>query len=287
MKDYLKHNAIHEVFQKPQTKLTHPKIHGKLGHYQADLTFLTNIKKQNSNFHILLNVINVNTKYAYSVALKDKQQQTVLDALERIRVQTINDGRPLKVLQTDNGKEFTNNIVQEWMKDNYIASIFCEKEDKKCLGVAERFNRTIKLMIEKYLTSMNSNRWIDALEDFVGNYNSSFHSSIRDFPERLEVFDEVDLIRANIKHNKQMPKFAVRKGDFVRVLNKRGTFEKEGQRFTGKIYVVDDIGLSNVKVVGRENKISFHDILAIPQIAKKWTIGYVRFTSIFTQLIKV
>ena len=39
----------------------------------------------------------------------------------------------------------------------YIKSQYCEKEDKKCLGVAERFNRTIKLMIEKYLTSRNSN----------------------------------------------------------------------------------------------------------------------------------
>ena len=29
------------------------------------------------------------------------------------------------------------------------------KDDKKCLGVAERFNWTIKLMIEKYLTINN------------------------------------------------------------------------------------------------------------------------------------
>jgi hypothetical protein len=56
----------------------------------------------------LLNVINVNTKYAYVVALKDKTQDTVLHALERIRQKSIIDGRPLKVLQTDNGKEFTN-----------------------------------------------------------------------------------------------------------------------------------------------------------------------------------
>ena len=62
-----------------------PRIHGKVGHYQADLTFLTRYKKQNNNYHILLNVINVNSKFAYVVALNDKKQKTVLNALEDIR----------------------------------------------------------------------------------------------------------------------------------------------------------------------------------------------------------
>ena len=72
VKQYLEENEIHQVFQKPKKSIPTPKIHGKVGHYQADLTFLTRYKKQNSNYHILLNVINVNTKYAYSEALKNK-----------------------------------------------------------------------------------------------------------------------------------------------------------------------------------------------------------------------
>ena len=105
------------------------------------------------------------------------------------------DGRPLKVLQTDNGREFQNSSIKAWFEQHDIVAQYCEKDDKKCLGVAERFNRTIKLMIEKYLTRMDSNRWIDNLQDFVHNYNSSYHSSIKKIPERLEIFDEVDLIR--------------------------------------------------------------------------------------------
>ena len=82
-----------------------------MGHYQADLTFLTRYKKQHNNYHILLTVINVNTKYAYVVALKDKTQISVLDALETIRKKAVKDGRPLKVIQTDNGKEFQNRKI--------------------------------------------------------------------------------------------------------------------------------------------------------------------------------
>ena len=54
-------------------------------------------------------------------------------------------------------------------------------------------------------------------------------------PEQLEIFDEVELIRKSIKHNKSLKELSVQRGDFVRLLNKRGTFEKEGQRFTCKV----------------------------------------------------
>jgi hypothetical protein len=204
VKEFLAQDLINQVFQKPKnTKLT-PNIHGKFGLYQADLTILTRYQRQNSNHHILLVATNVNTKYAYVAALKEKTQGTVLNALDRIRQKSINDGRPLKVLQTDNGKEFQNNRIANWMNEHNIIYQFCDIDDKKCLGVAERFNRTIKLMIEKYLTSKNTNRWIDKLQDFVQNYNSSFHSSISKIPEQLEMYDEAELIRKSIAHNNRV-----------------------------------------------------------------------------------
>jgi transposase InsO family protein len=218
VKDFLSQNPINQVFQKPKnTKLT-PKIHGKLGHNQADLTFLTRYQRQ---IYILLVVINVNTKFAYVAALKDKTQETVLNALDRIRQKSINDGRPLKVLQTDNGKEFQNARIKNWIHEHNISSQYCEKENKKCLGVEERFNRTIKLIIEKYLTSKNTNRWVDKLQDFVQNYNSSFHSSISKIPEQLEMFDEAELIRKSIAHNNKVSDSAIKRGDFVRLLSIR------------------------------------------------------------------
>ena len=99
-------------------------------------------------------------------------------------------------------------------------------------------------MIEKYLTSKNSNRWVDSLKDFTDNYISSYHSGIQGNPERLEIFDEAELIRNNIKHNK----LPIAKGDFVWLVNKRGTFEKEGQRYTGRIFIVENVGLDSIKV---------------------------------------
>ena len=71
----------------------------------------------------------MNTKYAYSEALKDKIQSA----------------------------------IKEWIEIHNIKSHYSQEEDIKCLGVAESFNRTIKLIEEKYLANVHSNRWIDSL----------------------------------------------------------------------------------------------------------------------------
>ena len=116
---------------------------------------------------------------------------------------------------------------------------------------------------------MDSNRWIDNLQDFVDNYNSSYHSSIKKIPERLEIFDEVDLIRDIIKHNLKISNDSIRKGDFVRLLNKCGAFEKEGQRFTGKFYLVTEVGLNSVCVERRENKFNLSDVLKVSPLSQE------------------
>jgi IS30 family transposase len=114
------------VFQKPKKAKTEPKIHGKIGHYQADLTFLTRYKKRNSNYHLLLNVINEHTKFAHSVALKDKTMVAVLNALKSILQKAINEGRPLRVLQTDTGKEFQNNQITKWLQDVGVWALYAQ-----------------------------------------------------------------------------------------------------------------------------------------------------------------
>jgi hypothetical protein len=103
-------------------------------------------------------------------------------------------------LQSDNGTEFQNHAIRTCSTN--ITPQYCDRDDKKCLGVAEIC--TIKLMIEKYLTRMNTNQWIGSLKDVIDNYNSSYHSSIKKIAESLELFDEVDLIRSSIAHNNKI-----------------------------------------------------------------------------------
>jgi hypothetical protein len=75
--------------------------------------------------------------------------------------------------------------------------------------------------------------------------------------------NQVELIRKSIEHNLNINNSKIEKGDFVLLLNKRGIFEKEGQRFTGKIYIVQEVGLHSVRVQGRENKLNFYELLKV------------------------
>ena len=46
-----------------------------------DLTFYDQYKNANSNFGIILTIIDINTRYAYGYMLKNKDQHTVKNAL--------------------------------------------------------------------------------------------------------------------------------------------------------------------------------------------------------------
>ena len=72
------------------------------------------------------------------------------------------------------------------------------------------------------------------------------------------MFDEAELIRKNIAHNNAIAETAIKRGDLVRLLNKRGAFEKEGQRFTLKIY-----SLNSVHVEGKHQKFNLFEVLKV------------------------
>ena len=49
-------------------------------------------------------------------------------------------------------------------------------------SIIERFNRTLKTWMWKRLTAMNSQRWLDILDDLLTFYNHRIHSSTKKRP---------------------------------------------------------------------------------------------------------
>ena len=45
--------------------------------------------------------------------------------------------------------------------------------------VAEKFIRKLKYKIYKYMTSVSKNVYIDQLDDMVGEYNNTYHRTIK------------------------------------------------------------------------------------------------------------
>ena len=88
--------------------------------------------------------------------------------------------------------------------------------------VAERFIRTLKSKIYKYMTSISKNVYIDKLDDIVNGYNNTYHTTIKTKP--IDVKDNT-YINTSKKINNKDPKFIV--GDHVRISKYKNIFAKE------------------------------------------------------------
>ena len=62
-------------------------------------------------------------------------------------------------------------------------------------AVAERFIRTLKNKICKYMISVSKNVYIDKSDDIVGKYNNVYHSTIKMKPANLKSSTYIDSSR--------------------------------------------------------------------------------------------
>ena len=114
------------------------------------------ISNFNKESRFLLCVVDIFSKYAWVVPLKDKKGITITNAFQKILKES--NRKPNKIW-VDKGSEFYNNSFKKCLKDNDIEMYSTHNEGKSV--VAERFIRTLKAKIYKYLTSVSKTVYID------------------------------------------------------------------------------------------------------------------------------
>ena len=103
--------------------------------------------------------------------------------------------------------------------------------------VSERFIRTLKNKIYKYMTSISKNVYIDKLDDIVNEYKNTYHRTITMKP--VDVKDNI-YININKEINDKGPKFKV--GDHVRKSKYKNIFAKGyTPNWSEEIFVVKKI----------------------------------------------
>ena len=73
--------------------------------------------------------------------------------------------------------EFYNNSFKKWLKDSDIEMYLTHNEGKSV--VAERSIRTLKTEIYKDMILVSKNVYINKLDDIVGEYNRTYHRTIK------------------------------------------------------------------------------------------------------------
>ena len=108
--------------------------------------------------------------------------------------------------------------MKSWLEKNDIEMYSVHNEGKSV--VAERFIRTLKNKIYKYMTSISKNVYIDKLDDIVNKYNNTYLSIIKTKPADVKPSTYIE----SSKEINKDPKFKI--GDFVRISKYQNIFAK-------------------------------------------------------------
>jgi hypothetical protein len=197
---------------------------------------------QNKGYRYILNIVDCFSKYAWSIPLKDKKAETVLNAFKTICKES--DRKP-KHIWVDEGKEFYNKKMDEWLKDNAINRYSTHGPHKS--AIVERFNRSIKQNMWKLFTAYNTRKWIDMLPKLVSDYNNKRHSSTKLKPVDAILPKNRDKVclRANYgEYIPKAPKFKI--GDTVRISRIKGLFEKGYlPNYSEEVFTIAEVKPSN------------------------------------------
>ena len=93
----------------------------------------------------------------------------------------IRSKRSPNLIEKDRGKEFYNNIFQEFLNKNNIK--LYSRNSPYGAVFAERFNRTIRDLLKKIVFEHRDAKWIDILPTITKQYNNRIHSSIKLSPK--------------------------------------------------------------------------------------------------------
>ena len=108
-----------------------------MSHVEIDLIDFRNVKCSCTNPHQwVLHVTDHHTKYSWLFALHNK---TAADVLAKLQELFWLFGFP-QTLHTDNGKEFKNNLMQEFCQKHGIQNVHGAQRKPQTQGLVERNN---------------------------------------------------------------------------------------------------------------------------------------------------
>ena len=105
----------------------------------VDLANMQLLSKFNKRFRFLLCVIDIFSKYAWVIPLKDKKSISIVNAFQMIFKKS--NRKPNKIW-VDKGSKFYNSSLKKWLKDNDIEMYSTNNEGKPI--IAERLIKTLK-----------------------------------------------------------------------------------------------------------------------------------------------
>ena len=193
--------------------------------------------ENNRGYRYVLVIIDNFSKLGWTVPLKNKNAQTTKDSFEII---LISSNRKPNLIESARGKEFYNNIFQDFLNKNNI-KLYSRNSSFGCV-FAERFNRTIRDLLKKPVLEQGDAKWIDILPIITKQYNNRIHTSTKLSPKDASLKKNEGFVYKNLldKRKKATPKFQI--DDLVRTADLKKTFSKgDTTNWSYKLYKITEI----------------------------------------------
>ena len=138
------------------------------------------LSKYNKGNKYLLCAIDLSSKYARVIPIKDKKGTSILNAFQKI----ISKWRKPTKIWVDQGSEFYNTSFKDFLKINNIEMYSTYNERKAVVAVI----RTLKNKIFKHMTAISKDVYFDVLDDVVNEYNNTVRKTIKMKP--IDITDD-------------------------------------------------------------------------------------------------
>lgn len=224
--------------------------------YQADLAFYSQYKKQNSGYSVLLCLIEITSRKAFVYSLKSKESDEILRGMNEFFSDV---SRPPIRIYSDPGSEFKSKSFNQLLKKHKTEHIEFQSKEHNNLGIVDRFVRTLREKIEKYMDNKGDRRYVSGLKSLVSGYNKTPHSSLsgltpnevfEDDNAREVIHDEKAAMTADARDTQLDLKI----GQLVRLAATKNVFSKGTRRkFSKELYRVVGVSGYRYQIEGEED----------------------------------
>ena len=232
---------INEIYSKPPKKY-YPTNKTDVYHiddiWSLDILDLKDYGSENNRgYRYVLVTIDNFSKFGWTIFLKNKKALTIKDSFENI---LISSKRKPILIETDRGKEFYNNLFQDFLNKNNI-NLYSRNSSYGAV-FAERFNRTIRDLLKKPVFEKGDGNWIDILPAITKQYNNRIHSSTKLSPKDASLKKNEGFVYKNLLDKRMIitPKYEI--GDLYRTADLKKMFSKsDTTNWSYKLYKITEI----------------------------------------------
>ena len=198
----------------------------------CDLADLSSLARYNNGYKYIVCFIDVFSRFAQCIPVKRKNATSIHDSLNKI----LNSGHfpKLNRLNTDEGKEFYNEKVNKLLNSKGITLYSVSSREIKA-AIAERFIRTLKGKLFRYMTHQNTKKYVNILTDVVNSYNHTQHRGLGGDHTPSEIHQQTDPDEIQLQFNRMYknPCSSHKRvisnlpiGEYVRLSQLKPTFKK-------------------------------------------------------------